>query len=565
MTLSSFLDAADAGLVDALTEALDAGQDVNAADPDGWSALLTAVRGNQKDAVLLLLERGADVHATKAGGFGALHLVQQHAREGGLTETHLAIAALLLDAGIDPNVLAGKTKQSPVRNAAALGQAPLLQLLVGSGRADLNLKDKAKATPLYAAADAGQLLCVQVLLDAGADVGIADRFGRTPLHAAAIVGHLAIALTLLEAGADPTAQTRFPFDRFRAKTTAGEMAEALGHSDVAALLAGAVAEPVPPAAKPWPDAESEASAWLRDLLTGKTHIPSSRQSYHVLDDIRMLPDKERLATGFRGLLIDDDPKVRAAAVHHYTSAPDDGAVLRAWNEHLPLFTGVKSPWYPDDRDLRGLLAAALSRYSMSNDGARNAMRQEALIRGRGMSVVAGLVASDRLWLLNNVVAVISNSPDALPVLLGSARMRGFDTEAILRRLIGQVDDAHLIAAIRSELPEWREWLDGVVARASADTSLDVEAEQDDYLSESRAMLGKLLDYDSAEVIGKLDAMLDASPALGEALILEMAARNMDLRGAVIAMRDRVDRDTLKEWLQAAVDDELQLLVYMAMI
>ena len=128
-----------------------------------------------------------------------------------------------------------------------------------------------------------------------------------------------------------------------------------------------------------------------------------------------------------------------------------------------------------------------------------------------------------------------------------------------------MDDAYLIAAIRSELPEWRDWLDGVVAQAQADTSLDVEEFQDDYLSESRAMLGKLLDYDSAEVIGKLGPMLDASPTLGEALILEMASRHMDLRGVVVAMRDRVERETLKKWLQAAVSDELQLLVYMAML
>ena len=565
MKLPAFLDAADAGLIDALTEALDAGVDINAADPDGWTALLTAVRGTQRDAVILLLQRGADVHATKAGGFGALHLVEQAIRDDGLQPAHLEIAGMLLDGGIDPNVLAGKTKQSPVRNAAALGQAPLLQLLVGSGRADLNLKDKAKATPLYAAADANELLCAQVLIEAGADLTVADRFGRTPLHAAAIVGSLAVANALLQAGADPIGQTRYPFDRFRPGTTARQIAETLGHTSVAALLASAEAAPVALNPAPWPDADGEDAVWLRDLLTGRTHIPSSRQSYHVLDDIGYLPDRERKATGFRGLLIDADPKVRAAAVHHYTSAPDDGAVLRAWTEHLALYTGVKSPWYPDDRDLRGLMGAILSRYSIRNDDARDAVRAEALIRGRGMSVVAGLVASDRPWLLNNIVAVISSSPDALPVLLGTARMRGFDTEAILRRLIGQVDDAYLIAAIRSELPEWRDWLDGVVAQAQADTSLDVEEFQDDYLSESRAMLGKLLDYDSAEVIGKLGPMLDASPTLGEALILEMASRHMDLRGVVVAMRDRVERETLKKWLQAAVSDELQLLVYMAML
>ncbi len=299
------------------------------------------------------------------------------------------------------------------------------------------------------------------------------------------------------------------------------------------------------------------------------HIDSSRDSYHVLDDLRKLrydpEQKKRLDVGFRGLLIDADPKVRAAAVHHYTSAPDDGAVLRAWKEHLALYTGVPNPWYQGALDLRALLAAVLSRYALSSDEARDLVRGEALIRGRGATVVAGLVAADRAWLLDNAIPIVEASPDSLYVLLASARMRGLDPEAIMRRLIGKIDDDVLIGAIRQALPKWREWLDGVVAKAIADTSLDVEQSEDDYLSESRAMLGKLLDYDSAEVIGKLDAMLDAAPELGEALVLEMASRQMDLRGVVVALRDRADRDTLKTWLQAAVDDELQLLVYMAMI
>ncbi len=79
------------------------------------------------------------------------------------------------------------------------------------------------------------------------------------------------------------------------------------------------------------------------------------------------------------------------------------------------------------------------------------------------------------------------------------------------------------------------------------------------------MLGQLLDYDASEVFDKLDAMLDAAPSLGEPLILEMAERNMDLRGVVSALRDRADRDDIKTWLQAAVDDELELLVYLAMV
>ena len=91
------------------------------------------------------------------------------------------------------------------------------------------------------------------------------------------------------------------------------------------------------------------------------------------------------------------------------------------------------------------------------------------------------------------------------------------------------------------------------------------AEIPDVLATSRKLLGQLLDNDASEVFSKLHAMIDAAPELGEPLILEMAARNMDLRGVVVALRDRIDRELVKSWLQAAVTDELQLLVYMAMI
>jgi hypothetical protein len=45
----------------------------------------------------------------------------------------------------------------------------------------------------------------------------------------------------------------------------------------------------------------------------------------------------------------------------------------------------------------------------------------------------------------------------------------------------------------------------------------------------------------------------------------MASRKMDLRGAISLLRDRVERDDLKSWIQAAVTDELERLVYLAMI
>lgn len=85
------------------------------------------------------------------------------------------------------------------------------------------------------------------------------------------------------------------------------------------------------------------------------------------------------------------------------------------------------------------------------------------------------------------------------------------------------------------------------------------------VDEHRRLIGQLLDHDASEVFEKLEQLLDAAPQVGEALLLEMASRRMDLRGAIALLRDRVERDQLKSWIQAAVPDELERLVYLAMV
>ena len=56
MELNAFLDAADHGELDALSAGLAAGVNVNSVDGGGWTALLTASRAGQFDAVRLLLD-----------------------------------------------------------------------------------------------------------------------------------------------------------------------------------------------------------------------------------------------------------------------------------------------------------------------------------------------------------------------------------------------------------------------------------------------------------------------------------------------------------------------------
>src|SRR5690606_41542416 len=74
VTLEDFFEAAETGDVAALANLLDRGMPVDAADRQGYSALMYAARAGQLEAVRLLLERGAKVNARNALGETALML-----------------------------------------------------------------------------------------------------------------------------------------------------------------------------------------------------------------------------------------------------------------------------------------------------------------------------------------------------------------------------------------------------------------------------------------------------------------------------------------------------------
>jgi hypothetical protein len=127
---------------------------------------------------------------------------------------------------------------------------------------------------------------------------------------------------------------------------------------------------------------------------------------------------------------------------------------------------------------------------------------------------------------------------------------------------GAAISEHRLAAVIPPHPDGR----GLLTRASLHLVEAAEPEAPPSpVAEHRRLIGQLLDHDASEVFDKLEQLLDTAPQLGEALLLEMAARKMDLRGAIALLRDRVDRDTLKGWVLGAVPDELERLVYLAMI
>ena len=131
-------DAAMAGDVAAITEALDTGADVDENDGSATPLYLAVFMGHI-EAAKLLIERGADVNAQTALGSPLM---------AAMGKDKIDLLNLLLDAGADPN--------------AEGGSQPALHAAVNLGCVD----------------------CVKALVQAGADVNARAEDGKTPLHMA---------------------------------------------------------------------------------------------------------------------------------------------------------------------------------------------------------------------------------------------------------------------------------------------------------------------------------------------------------------------------------------------
>ena len=211
----------------AVTRLLDDGADVNAAEPDGTTALHWAALRNDQDTVRRLLGAGARADTANRYGVtplalaatnGSAALVEallaagadaETASPGG--DTPLMVAArtgrvdvlrLLLDAGAAVDATETWKGQTALMWAAAEGHGEAVQALLAAG-ADVKARSNGRLTPLLFAVREGQTDAVGALLRAGADVNAPARDDTTPLGLAVINAHYELAGLLLDAGADP--------------------------------------------------------------------------------------------------------------------------------------------------------------------------------------------------------------------------------------------------------------------------------------------------------------------------------------------------------------------------
>ncbi len=131
----SLLDAAEVGDHAAAMRLVSAkGTNVNAAGPDGATAIMYAAANDDLELVRALIKAGANVKVKNTFG------------------------------------------SSPITEAAILGSAPILEALLKAG-ADPNFKNLDGETPILAAARSGKVEAAKVLLDAGADINAKESWG----------------------------------------------------------------------------------------------------------------------------------------------------------------------------------------------------------------------------------------------------------------------------------------------------------------------------------------------------------------------------------------------------
>lgn len=181
---------------------LDAGANPNQKNEDGETPLVAAVRAGMRSTVWDLLHMGADVNMTDGIGREKESQVTVTS-EANVTSGHgVEEGSDVLEDEDEEDDEDQWSEASPLLAAAEMGDEVMVRLLLLASRVDVNQKVGAhQKTALHAAAFAGDLQVLHLLLNDGAEVNAVDADGATPLCYAAMENNVCAMRLLLYKGA----------------------------------------------------------------------------------------------------------------------------------------------------------------------------------------------------------------------------------------------------------------------------------------------------------------------------------------------------------------------------
>jgi ankyrin repeat protein len=197
--------AAQQGNLEIVQSLIAAGADIKAARNDGRTVLMAAASGGNLRIVQSLIVHGADVLSLDGAGSSAL--MSASGPDAG------KISEVLLERGADVNTRSNDGAWSPLLLSAVRRSSASLRALLSHG-ADANASVQDGRTALHFVTFdkqeflGGDIDCIQILLNAGANPNTYDKLGQTPLMNVAEYGDGEAAEALLEHGADPAAKNR---------------------------------------------------------------------------------------------------------------------------------------------------------------------------------------------------------------------------------------------------------------------------------------------------------------------------------------------------------------------
>ncbi len=276
--LTPLLYAAREGCVACAEQLVEAGADIDMADPDGITPLIMALLNGRFDTAKLLVEADADVNRWDWYGRTPLYATADLniPPQGGRRDfpsldvaTGVDVARMLLERGADPNL---RLKLIPPERAMVadrvvddhvinVGSTPLIRAAYGAdvemvrllleNGADATIRNSYGVSVVFAAAAVGGsrgrtkteddiVACLDMLIPAGADVNWTDSTARAPMHMASRTNRGKVVRYLSEKGGDLYAQDSEGRSPMGYATGAADWV-AFGTSDVVGVLPEMVA------------------------------------------------------------------------------------------------------------------------------------------------------------------------------------------------------------------------------------------------------------------------------------------------------------------------------------